>query len=97
MTVDARKSVVLFLWINNSARSQMVLVIVRGDEDRRCPTIWPGVLSRLVWRFEDPAAAEGPEEQRVQKFRDVRDQIEQSVKDWLATVLRPAPATPPTS
>jgi arsenate reductase len=67
-----------------------VLVIVCGEEDQRCPTIWPGVHSRLVWRFDDPAAFEGSEEERVQKFREVRDQVERQVKDWLTSVMQPA-------
>ena len=39
---------------------------------------------RLHWLFEDPAAFEGSEEERLAKFREVRDQIERKVKEWVA-------------
>ena len=39
---------------------------------------------RLNWPFDDPAAFEGSEEERLAKFREVRDQIERKVKDWAA-------------
>lgn len=39
---------------------------------------------RLHWPFDDPAAFEGSKEETVVKFREVRDQIEQRIKDWLA-------------
>jgi arsenate reductase len=36
------------------------------------------------WSFEDPAAFEGSDEEKLAKFREVRDQIDQRIKDWLA-------------
>ena len=32
--------------------------------------------TRLDWAFEDPAAFEGTQEERLEKFREVRDAIE---------------------
>jgi arsenate reductase len=34
--------------------------------------------------FEDPSAFRGPEDEKLAKFREVRDQIEQRIKTWLA-------------
>ncbi len=39
-----------------------------------CPT-YPGPANRLHHNFEDPAAVEGSEEERLTAFRKVRDQI----------------------
>ena len=40
--------------------------------------------SQMVsWPVDDPASAEGPEEDRLRRFRAARDQIEQLVKDWV--------------
>jgi hypothetical protein len=36
------------------------------------------VNSRLHWSFEDPARLEGSEEEKLSKFREVRDEIETS-------------------
>ncbi len=60
-----------------------VLITVCDDADRNCPTTWPGVSQRMHWSFEDPARFEGSEEERLAKFRQIRDAIEHKVKSWL--------------
>lgn len=60
------------------------LIIVCSSADASCPRIWPGVATRTLMPFDDPAAATGPEEARLERFRDVRDQIEAGLKTWLA-------------
>jgi arsenate reductase len=59
------------------------LIVVCQDADRSCPTVWPGVLNRMFWPFDDPAAAQGSEQQRLEKFRSVRDQIDERIELWL--------------
>lgn len=61
------------------------LITVCDDADKNCPTVWPGVQTRMHWSFQDPAAVEGSEEEKLAKFREVRDLIESKVKAWLAT------------
>ncbi len=60
------------------------LVTVCDDADKNCPTVWPGVSTRLHWSFQDPAAVEGTEAEKLAKFREVRDLIEQKIQSWLA-------------
>ena len=60
------------------------LVTVCDDADRNCPTVWPGVSTRLHWSFQDPAAVEGTEAEKLAKFREVRDLIDQKIQNWLA-------------
>ena len=59
------------------------MVTVCDDADRNCPTVWPGVQNRMHWSFQDPAAVEGSEDEKLAKFREVRDLIEKKIKDWL--------------
>lgn len=59
------------------------LVTVCDDADKNCPTVWPGVNQRMHWSFEDPAAFEGTDDEKLTKFREIRDQIEQRIKAWL--------------
>lgn len=59
------------------------LVTVCDDADKNCPTVWPGVNERLHWSFQDPAKVEGTEEEKLAKFREVRDQIEDKINNWL--------------
>jgi arsenate reductase len=60
------------------------LITVCDDADKNCPTVWPGVNSRLHWSFEDPAKFEGAEAERLAKFREVRDLIQSKIKEWVA-------------
>lgn len=48
-----------------------------------CPKTFPGMGTRLDWPFEDPVAFEGTEEERLAKFREMRDAIETRVREWL--------------
>ena len=59
------------------------LVTVCDDADQNCPTVWPGVNMRMHWSFEDPARFEGTQEERLAKFREVRDLIEKRVREWV--------------
>jgi arsenate reductase len=58
------------------------LITVCDDADKRCP-FFPGMGKRLHWGFEDPAAFVGSEEETLAKFREVRDQIDTRVREWL--------------
>ena len=60
------------------------LITLCDDAEKNCPTVWPGVNTRLHWSFEDPSAFEGTDEKKLAKFRQVRDEIEQRVKEWAA-------------
>jgi len=60
------------------------LITVCDDADKNCPTVWPGVNSRMHWSFQDPAAFEGTDEEKLAKFREIRDLIEAKIINWLA-------------
>lgn len=61
------------------------LITVCSRADQLCP-IFPGMGQRISWPFEDPAILEGTAEQKLAKFRQVRDQIDQRIQQWLAEV-----------
>jgi len=59
------------------------LITVCSKAEERCP-IFPGMGTRIHWPFEDPAAFEGSDEEKMEKFREIRDQIEKKIKSWIA-------------
>ena len=59
-----------------------VITVCSRAEDR-CPIAFLGELYRLHWPFDDPAAAQGSDEEKLAKFRQVRDEIETKIKQWL--------------
>jgi arsenate reductase len=60
------------------------LIIVCHEAEKNCPTVFPGVGQRLHWSFEDPSAFVGSDDEKLARFREVRDQIDQCIKAWLA-------------
>ena len=50
------------------------VITVCDHANESCP-VFPGHTQRLHWPFEDPAAVDGTEEQRIDAFRRVRDRI----------------------
>jgi arsenate reductase len=60
------------------------LITMCDEAEESCPTTFPGIGQRLHWSFEDPSAFTGSENEKLAKFREVRDQIEQHIKTWLA-------------
>jgi arsenate reductase len=58
------------------------LITVCGSAEEKCP-IFPGMGLRLHWPFDDPAAAQGNEQERLAVFRRVRDEIQNKILAWL--------------
>lgn len=56
---------------------------VCGHAEQNCPRIFLTQGQHIHWDFQDPAAVEGTEEQKLAVFRDVRDQIDQRIQNWL--------------
>ena len=59
------------------------LITVCDEADKKCPTTFPGMGQRLRWSLEDPAQFVGTEEEKLEKFREIRDQIKKRVKEWV--------------
>jgi arsenate reductase len=55
-------------------REVETVVTVCGNADQACP-MFPGQVNRHHWGFDDPAHATGTEEEQIQVFRRVRDEI----------------------
>ena len=59
-----------------------IIITVCANAEAHCP-IFPGIAQRLHWPFDDPAAVEGSDEEKLAEFRRVRDEIEARILDWL--------------
>jgi arsenate reductase len=59
------------------------LITLCSDAEKNCPTAFLGVSQRMHWAIDDPAAFQGSDEARLAKFRQVRDQIDEKIRDWL--------------
>jgi arsenate reductase len=75
----------------NQPVDYVITVCDRAKES--CPR-WPGSGSLLHWSFDDPAAASESTERR-DVFRRVRDEIEESIRKFLAEYDGGYPVTAP--
>ena len=61
------------------------VITVCAKAEENCPSTFPGRPVRLAWSFDDPAAFEGDDAAKLQKFREVRDEIRGQIVGWLQT------------
>ena len=59
------------------------VVTVCGNADQTCP-VFPGQVNRYHWGFDDPAKAEGSEEEKLAVFRRVRDEAKKVFEAYAA-------------
>ena len=60
------------------------VITVCDNAAANCPT-FPGEGTRLHWPFDDPAAATGTDEEILNEFRRVRDQMRSRIVEWLSS------------
>ena len=59
-----------------------IVITLCGDAAERCP-IFPGKVERIHWEIDDPAKAQGSEEEITQAFRKIRDNIKSHIISYL--------------
>ena len=59
-------------------------VFVCEKAEENCPSIYTLALNKLSWHMEDPAAFEGREDKKIEKFRETRGELDSRIKRWLA-------------
>jgi len=63
------------------------VITVCGNADQACP-MFPGQVNRYHWGFDDPAYATGSEEEVLNEFRRVREQIRLVFEAYAAGLKR---------
>ena len=63
------------------------VVTVCDNARDNCP-VFPAGAERIHWSFEDPAAVQGIEVERLAAFRRIRDKIHEQVKAFLKSHSR---------
>ena len=63
-------------------------VVTVCDEARQACPVFPGVHESLHWGYEDPAEAEGSDEERLAVFRRVFIQLGERINQFIPLALR---------
>jgi arsenate reductase len=64
------------------------LIIVCSGADQSCPRIFPGLVERIFWPFDDPARFRGSPEETLAEFQRIRDEIKSRILEWLEEIKR---------
>lgn len=59
------------------------VITVCDSANESCP-VFPRAAHRLHWSFEDPSRATGADDERLQVFRRIRDEIAARIRAWIA-------------
>jgi len=51
-----------------------VITVCDKETEDSCP-VFPGIVERLNWPFDDPSEVQGDDEERLAKVRNIRDAI----------------------
>jgi arsenate reductase len=63
-----------------------VITLCGENAKSSCPVFLGKAKNRLHWDFFDPAEAEGSEEEKLQVFRKVRDQIRKKIEKFVKKI-----------
>lgn len=62
-----------------------VITVCDESQSERCP-IFPGIAQKLHWGFQDPSSFQGTQEEKKERTRVVRNQIENKIKEWIKLI-----------
>jgi arsenate reductase (thioredoxin) len=64
---------------------QYVITVCSREAEEKCP-MFPGIQRRLNWNLPDPEEFEGTTEEKLEKARQLRDQIRNRVRGFVIEV-----------
>ncbi len=85
MDISGNRTKGVFEYIKAGKLFHYVITVCDETGGSRCP-IFPGYAKRLHWNVPDPSALEGDYEERLQKTRDIRDEIQARIEGWMKEV-----------
>ena len=81
ISIDSQRSKGVKQFLGKFAFRHVIIVCEKAEKN--CPRIFPGAMNRLFWPFEDPSIYEGSYAEKLEKFREVRDQIRTRIQEFV--------------
>jgi arsenate reductase (thioredoxin) len=79
--ISGKKTQAVFDVFKSGEFFSYLITVCDESEAASCP-IFPGVTQRLHWSFPDPSAFTGTYEERLERMREIRDQIRDRIEMW---------------
>jgi len=77
-----KKTQAVFDLFRDGKRYNAVVTVCDAVSAERCP-IFPGLVKRLAWSFEDPSSFKGSEDEILNHTRIVRDEIKNAILGFI--------------
>ena len=83
--ISQNKTKSVFEILNLGKLFAYVVTVCDETAAEKCP-VFPGVTKRLHWSFADPSSLTGTEAEKLQRTREIRDEIKKRVQAWVRDV-----------
>jgi len=80
--ISGKKTKAVFDLFKESRFYNYVITVCDETSAEKCP-IFPGAVNRIHWSFTDPSKFEGSHEEKLQKTREVKEEIRAQIEQWL--------------
>lgn len=84
--ISQNKTKAVFDFYKQGRAFQYVIAVCDAANAERCP-IFPGLSKRIDWSFKDPSTFQGEWEEKLEKTREVRDEIKERIRSWIPTII----------
>jgi len=78
----------VFSLVKEGRQYDAVITVCDREAAERCP-VFPGIVKRIAWSFEDPSSFSGERDEILARTRVVRDNIEQTVRAFVEDSAQP--------
>jgi len=80
--ISGKETKSVFDYFKEGTFFSYVITVCDQASGEKCP-VFPGRVKRLHWSFPDPSAFQGTYQEKLEKTRQVRDEIKEAVSRWL--------------
>ena len=80
--ISGNKTKSVFDFYRQGKLYNYVITVCDESNSEKCP-VFPGITKVLHWGFADPSSFKGSEEERLEKTRQIRDQIKQRIREFI--------------
>ncbi len=78
--ISGNKAKSVFDLLRQGKNYDYVITVCDESQSHGCP-VFPGKAQRFHWGFQDPSGFEGSYEEKLEKTRQVRDQIKEKIEN----------------
>ncbi len=80
--ISQNKTKSVFDFYKQGKRYDYVITVCDESQAGQCP-IFPGAVKQMHWGFDDPSGFQGTWEEKLERTREVRDNIKRRIIEWL--------------